>query len=212
MRCNREVQCYWSFFSEIIFWSKYLCFLDTPICVFFKFRSIFGNILFLTQYYNGNEGKNLHFRYTNHITRTSQVWQAIWGADLFSTNGLRIIIFHKKCYFTHFWPYITTRKKNLDFSYTTHITRTSRVWQAIWGTDLLVKKSRKWPQDHYFSQKVLFYPFLTKYWYYNGKERKNLYFRYTTHIKRTLLLWRAIRVYIFLVKKSEKWPQDYYFS
>ena len=30
--------------------------------------------------------KDLHFRYTTHITRTSQVWQAIWGADIFSTS------------------------------------------------------------------------------------------------------------------------------
>ena len=73
----------------------------------------------------------------------------------------------------------------MNFSYTTHITRTSRVCQAIWGPDLSVQKSRKWPQDHYFSQKVLFYPFLTQYGYYNGKERKNMDFSYTNHIIRT---------------------------
>ena len=44
------------------------------------------NNLFLTQYYNGKGGKDLHFRYTTHITRTSRVWQAIWGADIFSTS------------------------------------------------------------------------------------------------------------------------------
>ena len=47
-------------------------------------------------------------------------------------------------------------KKYLHFSYTTHITRTSRVWQDIWGPDLFsTKKVKTWPQDHYFSQKVL---------------------------------------------------------
>ena len=44
------------------------------------------NNLFLTQYYNGKGGKDLQFRYTTHITRTSRVWKAIWGADLFSTS------------------------------------------------------------------------------------------------------------------------------
>ena len=44
------------------------------------------NNLFLTQYYNGKGGKDLHFRYTTHITRTSQVWQDIWVADIFSTS------------------------------------------------------------------------------------------------------------------------------
>ena len=34
------------YIMKIIFWLKYLCFLNTPICVFFKFRSIFGNKLF----------------------------------------------------------------------------------------------------------------------------------------------------------------------
>ena len=44
----------------------------------------------------------------------------------------------------------------MDFSYTAHMTKTSLVWQSIWGTDILVqKKVEKWPQDHYFSQKVL---------------------------------------------------------
>ena len=33
--------------------------------------------------------KKLHFRYTVHITRTSRVWQAIWGADIFSTSYSR---------------------------------------------------------------------------------------------------------------------------
>ena len=60
------------------------------------------NNLFLTQYYNGKGKKDLHFRYTTHIIRTSRVCQDIWGAVLFSTSY-----------------------------------------------------SQKWPQDHYFSQKVL---------------------------------------------------------
>ena len=104
------------FLSEIIFWLKYLCFLDTPICVFFSNLGQFLEInYFLTQYYNRKGGKDLDFRYTTHITITSRVWQAIWGADLVGTkkveNGLRIIIFHKKCYFTHFWPNVTTGRE-----------------------------------------------------------------------------------------------------
>ena len=43
------------------------------------------NNLFLTQYYNGKGKKDLHFRYTTHITRTSRVWEAIWSAYIFST-------------------------------------------------------------------------------------------------------------------------------
>ena len=37
----------------------------------------------------------------------------------------------------YFWPKFTTGRKKKDphFRYTTHITRTSRVWQAILGTD-----------------------------------------------------------------------------
>ena len=47
-------------------------------------------------------------------------------------------------------------KKYPHFRYTTHITRTSRLWQAIWGADFLVQVTvEKWPQDHYFSPKVL---------------------------------------------------------
>ena len=44
------------------------------------------NNLFLTKYYNGKGKKDLHFRYTKHITRTSRVRQAIWGAGIFSTS------------------------------------------------------------------------------------------------------------------------------
>ena len=47
------------------------------------------NNLFLTQYYNGKGKKDLLFRYTTPITRTSQVWKAIWGADIFSTSHSR---------------------------------------------------------------------------------------------------------------------------
>ena len=46
------------FFSEIIFWLKYLCFLDTPICVFFSNLGQFLEIkYFLTQYYNRKDEK-----------------------------------------------------------------------------------------------------------------------------------------------------------
>ena len=41
---------------------------------------------FLTQYNNGKGKKDLHFRYNTHIKRTSKLWQAIWGADIFSTK------------------------------------------------------------------------------------------------------------------------------
>ena len=77
-------------FSENIFWLKYLCFLDTPICVFFSNLGQFLEInYFLTQYYNGKGKKDLHFRYKTHITRTSRVCQAIRGADIFSTSYSR---------------------------------------------------------------------------------------------------------------------------
>ena len=95
------------------------------------------------------------------------------------------------------------KKKGLHLRYTNHIKITSRVWQVIWGPDIFsTKKSRKWPQDHYFSQKVLFYLFLTQ--YYNRKERKGLHLRYTTHIKRNSRVWQAIwGPYIFSTKKVE---------
>ena len=103
--------------------------------------------------------------------------------------------------------------EDLQFHYTTHITRTSRVWQAIWVQIFLVQKNQKWPQVRYLSQKVLFYPFLTQYWYYNGKKWKNLDFSYTTHITRTSRVWKVIwGPDIFCTKKVEKWPQDHYFS
>ena len=47
------------------------------------------NSSFLTQYYNKKGKRYLHFRYTTYITRTSRVWQAIWGADLSSTSYSR---------------------------------------------------------------------------------------------------------------------------
>ena len=50
------------------------------------------NNLFLTQYYNGKENRDLHFRYTTHIKRTSRVWQDIWVADLFSTGYSRKMV------------------------------------------------------------------------------------------------------------------------
>ena len=68
------------------------------------------------------------------------------------------IFFTKRAILPIFDPILIlqrTGKKNMDFSYTTHIKRTSRVWQAIWGPYILVQKSQKWPQDYYFSQKVL---------------------------------------------------------
>ena len=67
----------------------FVFFGHTYLCVFFKFRSVFGNKIFLTQYYNRKEEKDLHFRYTKHITINSLVWQAIWGADIFSTSYSR---------------------------------------------------------------------------------------------------------------------------
>ena len=76
---------------KIIFWLKYLCFLDTPFCVYFF--SNLGQFLeinyFLTQYCNRKGKKYLHFRNTTHITGTSRVWQVIWGADIFSTSYSR---------------------------------------------------------------------------------------------------------------------------
>ena len=58
---------------------------------FFASRAVFLSsfailLIFLTQYYNRKGKKDLHFRYTKHITRTSRVWQSTRGADLFSTS------------------------------------------------------------------------------------------------------------------------------
>ena len=95
-----------------------------------------------------------------------------------------------------FYPFLTQyyngkERKYFDFSYITNITRTSLVCQAIRGPDLFgTKKGRKWPQDHYFSQKVLFCVFLTL--YYNRKEGKDLDFSYTANITRTSRVWQAI--------------------
>ena len=100
----------------------------------------------------------------------------------------------------------------MDLSYTNHIKRTSQVWQDIWGPDLFgTKKVKKWPQDQYFSPKVLLYPFLTQ--YYNRKGKKDMELSYTTHIKRTSQVWKDIWVPdIFNNNKVGKWLQDHYFS
>ena len=164
---------------------------------FFKFRSIFGNKIFFDPILQQEGGKDMHFRYTKHIKRTSRVWKSIWGADLFSTCYSRkmtsgSLFFTKSAILPIFDPILQQEGgKDLHFRYTTHITRTSRVWKSIWGAYLLVHVIfEKWPQDHYFSQKVLFYPFLTQ--YYNRKGKKDLHIRFITHIKRTSLVWQSI--------------------
>ena len=116
---------------------------------------------FLTQYYNRKEGKDLHFRYTNHITITSRVWQAIWGVDLFTTkkveNGLRIIIFHKKWYFTHFWPNIditTGRKKKIWSLDIPPISQETHECGKLSGVQIfLVQKSQKMASGSLFFTK-----------------------------------------------------------
>ena len=193
---------------KFFFLKIFVFFGHTYLCVFSNLGQLLEINYFLTQYYNGKENKYLDFRYTTHITRTSRVWQAIWGADIFVQKKSKMasgsLFFTKSAILPIFWPNITTgrEKRDLDFSYTNYITRTSQVWQAIWVSYLFGTKSRKWPQDHYFSQKVLFYPFLTQ--YYNGKREKDLEFSYTTHIKRTSRVWQSIwGADIFSTRKSE---------
>ena len=94
-------------------------------------------------------------------------------------------------------------RKDLFLSYTTHITRKSRLWQAIWGPDLFsTKKVEKWPQDHYFSQKVLFYPFLTQ--YYNGKGKKIWTSDIPPILKEPHYCGKLSGVQIFLVQKKSE--------
>ena len=77
-------------FSENYFLVKIFVFFGhTYLCVFFKFMSIFGNKLLFDPILQREGGKDLHFRYTTHITKASRVWQAIEGADLFSTSYSR---------------------------------------------------------------------------------------------------------------------------
>ena len=77
-------------FSEKYFMVKIFVFFEhTYLCFFSNLGHFLEINYFLTQYYNGKEKKDLHFRYTTHITRTSRVWQDIWGADLFSTSYSR---------------------------------------------------------------------------------------------------------------------------
>ena len=89
------------------------------------------------------------------------------------------------------------KRSGLQLYHPYHKNLTSVACRSCW-----YKKSRKWPQDHYFSQKVLFYPFLTQ--CYNRKGKKDLDFSYTTHITRTSRVWQAIwGADIYSTKKSE---------
>ena len=121
--------------------------------------------------------KDLHFRYTTYIKRTSKLGQDIWGADLFSTSYSRkmasgSLFFTKSAILPIFDPILQREgKKDLHFRYTTHTTRISRVWKAIRGADIFsTSYSQKMASGSLFFTKVLFYPFLTQ--YYNGKEKK----------------------------------------
>ena len=46
----------------------------------------------------------------------------------------------------------------MDFSYTTHITRTSRVWQAIWVPDIFNTKKSKMASGSLFFTKSAILP------------------------------------------------------
>ena len=109
---------FFSFFSEIIFWLKYLCFLDTPICVFFSNLGQFLEIyIFFDPILQQEENKNI---WTSDIPPISQE-----PHECGKHSG--VLIF-------------------------------------------LIQKKLKMASGSLFSQKVLFYPFLTQ--YYKGKERK----------------------------------------
>ena len=76
-------------FSEKYFLVKIFVFFGHTYLYFFKFMSIFGNKLFLTQYYNRKGKKDLTLHYNTYITITLRVWKTIWGADIFSTSYSR---------------------------------------------------------------------------------------------------------------------------
>ena len=60
-------------------------------------------------------GKNMDFRYTTYIKRTSRLCQAICGPDIFGTkkveNGLRIIIFTKSAILPIFDPILILQQE-----------------------------------------------------------------------------------------------------
>ena len=70
------------------------------------------------------------------------MWQAVWGADIFSTCYSRkmasgSLFFTKSAILPIFDPILQREGENyLHFRYTTHITRTSQVCQDIWGADI----------------------------------------------------------------------------
>ena len=101
----------------------------------------------------------LYFTYKNNLTSVaSYLGRRSFWYNLQSNNGLRIIIFHKKWYFTLFWPYITIGRKKICTSAIAHISKEPHEWGKLSGVQIFLVQVtvKKWPQDHYFSQKVLF--------------------------------------------------------
>ena len=115
---------------------------------------------------------------------------------------------------TYFWPNITTgREKRIYTSPKPNISQEPHDCGKLYGVQIFLVQVtvEKWPQDQYFSPKVLLYPFLTQ--YYNRKGKKDMELSYTTHIKRTSQVWKDIWVPdIFNNNKVGKWLQDHYFS
>ena len=127
----------------------FVFFGHTYLCVFFKFRSIFGNKLFFDPILKWEGKRNLDFSYTTHIKITSRVWKSIWGPNLFSTKKSKMasgsLFFTKSAILPIFDAILILQREEekMDIRYITHIKRTSRLWQAIWGIYLFSKKSRK---------------------------------------------------------------------
>ena len=102
------------------------------------------------------------------------------GADLFSTKKSKMasgsLFFTESAILPIFDPILQQEgKKNLEFSYTTHITRTTRVWQVIWGSDLFnIKKSKMASGSLFFTKSAIlpiFDPILILQW--EGKKNWN---------------------------------------
>ena len=82
-------------------------------------------------------------------------------------------------------------EKDLHLRYTTHIKRTSRVWQSIWRADLFsTSYSRKMASGSLFFTKSDILPIFDPILQREGK--KDLHFHFTTNIKITSRVWKDI--------------------
>ena len=182
-----------------MFWLKYLCFLDTPICVFFSNLGQFLEInIFLTQYYNG-KGKKICTSAIRTISQEPHECGKLFGVQIFFVqkkveNGLRIINFHKKCYFTHFWPNITTgreKRSALQLYHPYHKNLTS-VASYLGSIYFKYKTSQKMASESLFFTKSAILPISDPILQREGKKRSGLQLYHPYHNNLTSLaryLW-----------------------